>query len=544
MPTKGTKIKAPRRVGVDKAKLKKSGFAHDPPIPIDQFNGDTKKLRQFKAYYQVDGKGRKDKLLKGLLKDLKTGRLYLANEDKSRYVELTEEQYDNIVKEIGERVGIDGGEPRIGKPFQGRTKEQEVIEESEPEPEPEPQPEPKKLTKAQQKQSENVSDAMIEAAQAKEAEATEAKQSEEEIEGNFVTIDGKEYFKSTKGEYYNIDNPDETIPDPSKAKKPEAKSQSEFKEGNIGIYIKKPTYQSGRFIPSLNIEDDSTSKDFFYRWRDIWWVLSQRLTEQFKQPKVINPDEDDTFDFSRGDQEAEVVGIRGMRGKRRVLIVKPPEFIWTKGDNNTTLYIYDGESETKDTLLSKENDAGGAVQIDVDDLIYTDDPDDYSFVDYSDDEFGEEKELGKIIVKNLPESDGSSEISTKDADYLETFDEEEEEDKFRIENIDSFESMAWWAEVRKYSTLGKADKERENIFNEYLEEILSEETEEQVKKILEDMGVIDTKKVDMPSTVADKSKKIKIKVTKEQRKPLTQAQLDALAAARAKRKAKKEGQSK
>ena len=129
MPTKGTKLKGIRQKGVNKTQLKKDGFAHDPPIPDDQFGGNKQALRQFKAFYQKDGKGRKDKQLKGLMKDMDTGRLYLPNEDKTRYVELTETQYDNIVKEVGERVGLDGGEPRVGKPFQGRTKDQEVIEE-------------------------------------------------------------------------------------------------------------------------------------------------------------------------------------------------------------------------------------------------------------------------------------------------------------------------------------------------------------------------------------------------------------------------------
>ena len=89
MPAKGSTLKTTRVKGVNKTKLKKEGFAFEPPIPEDQFGGNKQALRQFKALYQKDGKGRKDKQLKGLLKDMESGRLYLANEDKTSYVELT-----------------------------------------------------------------------------------------------------------------------------------------------------------------------------------------------------------------------------------------------------------------------------------------------------------------------------------------------------------------------------------------------------------------------------------------------------------------------
>ena len=164
MPKKGTKLKAPRQKGVNKTQLKKDGFAHDPPIPQDQFGGDKEALRQFKAFYQEGGKGRKDKQLKGLMKDMKSGRLYLPNEDKSRYVELTEEQYDNIVKEIGERVALEGQEPRIGTPFQGRTKDQEVIEPTAAAASASllEKAKEKAVRGRKQKESANVSDALIE----------------------------------------------------------------------------------------------------------------------------------------------------------------------------------------------------------------------------------------------------------------------------------------------------------------------------------------------------------------------------------------------
>tara|TARA_R110001599_G_scaffold114547_3_gene280534 strand:+ start:1059 stop:3698 length:2640 start_codon:yes stop_codon:yes gene_type:complete len=157
MPKKGTTVKGTRVKGTRVEDLKKEGFAHAPPIVITgQFGNNPKALRQFKANYKNEKK--RKVLFKGLLKDMDSGRLYLANEDKTKYVEFTEEQYDSIVEELGERVGLEGQEPRIGKPFQGRTKDQEVIE---PAAAPAPAPAPAPARKKKVKESANVSDALI-----------------------------------------------------------------------------------------------------------------------------------------------------------------------------------------------------------------------------------------------------------------------------------------------------------------------------------------------------------------------------------------------
>ena len=130
MPKKGTTIKYKRRVGVNLGKLKKEGFAYDPPIPEDQFEGNVEALRQFKLEYKPDGTGRK-KQMKGVLKDLKTGRLYLA--DDERYREFTDDEYSYIVKEIGESKQLGDEEKRIGRDYKQRTKEVEEVIESEEE---------------------------------------------------------------------------------------------------------------------------------------------------------------------------------------------------------------------------------------------------------------------------------------------------------------------------------------------------------------------------------------------------------------------------
>lgn len=152
MPKKGTTTKYKRRAGVNIGTLKKEGFAYDPPIPEDQFGGDVKALRQFKVEYKPDGTGRV-KQWKGIHKNLKTGKLYLA--DGLRYRELTETEYDYITKEIGESKQLGDMEKRIGKPFRERKKDEEVIEPQQKTPDsgivedviPEPEPKKKKPKK-------------------------------------------------------------------------------------------------------------------------------------------------------------------------------------------------------------------------------------------------------------------------------------------------------------------------------------------------------------------------------------------------------------
>jgi len=129
MPKKGTTTKYKRRAGVNIGDLKKEGYAFDPPIPEDQFGGDIYTLRQFKLEHKPDGTGRK-KQMKGVLKNLETGRLYLADGD--RYREFTDDEYSYIVKEVGERVpepaNADEGK-RVGRDYKQRTKDAgEIVE--------------------------------------------------------------------------------------------------------------------------------------------------------------------------------------------------------------------------------------------------------------------------------------------------------------------------------------------------------------------------------------------------------------------------------
>jgi hypothetical protein len=132
-------LKEKRRVGVSKKDLKKEGFAYNPiipegqpffkpnkvdttlSIPYDDEQGirKTKLLRQFKAKIpNPKGKG-KPVLLKELVKQMTTGRLYLFNPEagkilnvvdgksiyEGKYEELSEEMYNSIVEHVGDKNG-------------------------------------------------------------------------------------------------------------------------------------------------------------------------------------------------------------------------------------------------------------------------------------------------------------------------------------------------------------------------------------------------------------------------------------------------------
>ena len=817
MPKKGTKIKAPRQVGVNKTQLKKDGFAHDPPIPYNQFGGNTKQLRQFKAFYQPDGKGRKDKQLKGLLKDMESGRLYLANEDKTSYVELTEEQYDNIVKEIGERVGIDGGEPRVGKPYQGRTKDQEVIEEEEEEEVPDVPDVP--VVPAEKPTLEYLQ--IIIKRLKKLGREGASRVYEDELPVIEVSLFG-EIFYMGNDEYrlnrYNLYDPD-TTENVGQIKYIDAEDINAFKiililEGSVFDYgfeqnprneelslqenielaerdnadrrtkekpkLDKLSYLSQkelvkfyknikevkffqlpessygadvlnskskpldgnvwttddnfpvlpRFLPSIDrrnkqkftpfqinnmsLEELEQFPDLFtYRWRDIWWVLSQMVDNA---NNVINPDGDDKFKFENENpkpplliedelsveeedteyetvtenddtededleiveididgveyfldestnkiydpetqeivglkrfggydlseaaeseankrekkyrkkakkpkkkkepkfteaepEEVTVVGIRAMRGRRRVYLVNPPKFVLEEsGEPINILYVYDAgkkifDYDQDDEPLTKEYKTGDRVstkydfykdtrriQNDYEAIVtskelettgefgiypataasyqiidgYTNipfdwqEPDDYEEDgNYSADEFDETPQ-GLLRGEEWTfENPPDGEISSKDADlvmelYEGIYDMKLEEapsdpvNQLVLKNLrasyahyeggrEEAEDEVWINKFKEFTTEGKL---REEIFNELVEEILSGEVDEIVRaKILEEMGVIDSKK--KPDMVVFTGKKSKLKVKK---KELTQKQLDALAAARAIRKTKKD----
>ena len=133
-------LKEKRRVGVSKKELKTQGFAYNPIIPEGQpffkrnnvdttlsipFEDEqgirkTKLLRQYKAKIaNPKGKG-KPVLIKDLVKQMTTGRLYLFNpeagkkikEDEAgksiyegKYEELSEEMYNSIVEHVGDKNG-------------------------------------------------------------------------------------------------------------------------------------------------------------------------------------------------------------------------------------------------------------------------------------------------------------------------------------------------------------------------------------------------------------------------------------------------------
>ena len=131
------KLKVQRIVGVTKRDLKTKGFAYEPPVTDaeDRFKdnkvsrGKDGKLNLTLTYMEARGKaparvetlrvykaripnpkGGKNKplLLKGLVKQMKTGRLYLYSKDLGKYVELDETQYNSIVEHVGDKDDVRG----------------------------------------------------------------------------------------------------------------------------------------------------------------------------------------------------------------------------------------------------------------------------------------------------------------------------------------------------------------------------------------------------------------------------------------------------
>ena len=139
---KGTVNKSEGKArGFNIKNLEKWGYPFKPPIPATQFGGDVYALRLVSADYKVGGKGKAKKLFAskadgGLYKSLTSGRLYHRNKEETGYIELTEEEYDSITKEYGEKKGLKKEdpksegvdvEPRIGTPYQGRKKDEVLI---------------------------------------------------------------------------------------------------------------------------------------------------------------------------------------------------------------------------------------------------------------------------------------------------------------------------------------------------------------------------------------------------------------------------------
>ena len=341
---------------------------------------------------------------------------------------------------------------------------------------------------------------------------------------------------------------------------------SDLERGNF-----KVSNLTARFIPSLDRREDEElfPELFTYRWRDVWWVLNQtidaegNITNHHPRKKM---DDEFYFDYEEAEEDEEdevtVVGIRAMRGRRRVLLVKPPSFRREGDDTKNTIYIYDAGAKYYGegaVLIGKENYGDDENEITseeltpinlkgadtVNDIIfgyienpfkwYDDEDDDGA---YSEDEMGfGHTEPDTLELLNPP---NENEIEEKDADYIVDLSDEFDDptlSALRIQGgnsgYDEDEDEVWINKFKEFTTEGKL---RAEIFNELVEEILSGEVDEIVRaKILEEMGVIDSKK--KPDMVVFTGKKSKLKVKK---KELTQKQLDALAAARAIRKTKKD----
>jgi len=151
---------------------------------------------------------------------------------------------------------------------------------------------------------------------------------------------------------------------------------------------------------------------------------------------------------------------------------------------------------------------------------------------YSEDDF-DDVPTG-VELNNPPEE---NDIDMKDANYIVALEdlppnEIKQLSKLRVEGgagggTAEEENKYWINKFKEFTTEGR---EREAIFSELVEEILSGEVDEILKaKILEEMGVIDSKKQSKMGSGQGKKTKIRPKKT------LTQAQREALRQARQKR---------
>jgi len=256
-----------------------------------------------------------------------------------------------------------------------------------------------------------------------------------------------------------------------------------------------------------------------------------------------------------------------MRGRRRVLLVKPPRFKWEDDDNNKTIYIYDAGKkyyEGNAELIGKENYGDDGNEISADELTpnekagggdYEDEEEiqqayvktgfDWWREDlggdgdeegaYSDDGFSDEPT--GIELSNPPEE---NDIDMKDANYIIDLEEDIDDPMkttLRVSGgyIDGYEpdleNAPWIKKFKEFTTEGQ---EREALFSELVEEILSGEVDEIVRaNILREMGVIDSKK--QPKMGSGQGKKKKAPKFNVVKKELTDAQREALRQARIKR---------
>ena len=357
MPKKGTTTKYKRRVGVNLGKLKKEGFAYDPPIPEDQFEGNVEALRQFKLEYKPDGTGRK-KQMKGVLKDLKTGRLYLA--DGERYREFTDDEYSYIVKEIGESKQLGDEEKRIGRDYKQRTKDVEEVIESE-----------------EEEEEEEESDDDVRSIDADELQLFQFEDNAYFfIEGEWIDINGyplddddvdeerilnelKKMFKPTEAgqtlfakDLFKFTKWDSENPITLKTYDDLFRMEDDGELSIAEESVKISNRNIFQFYPNLNDDGTSGFPDFRRRLEDIAWVLLQPTTfNPANNPETGLPDigssaagedtdkfgtiiaEEDKFfmEVDSDDPAAEgkndgeeymAVGLRAMIGHQRVHIVE------------------------------------------------------------------------------------------------------------------------------------------------------------------------------------------------------------------------------
>tara|TARA_R110001592_G_scaffold341692_1_gene631039 strand:- start:2159 stop:3943 length:1785 start_codon:yes stop_codon:yes gene_type:complete len=227
------------------------------------------------------------------------------------------------------------------------------------------------------------------------------------------------------------------------------------------------------------------------------WVYRQQGTEEEKALYYTNKDDDIIYreDEETGEED-EIVGIRAMRGHRRVLIFSPEQV----GLDYPLLYDW----EDKDSL-------GNAYEYEI-----------------------PEDDLGMLVESRYEEGFDFYEDSKQQAmDAVRTRNKSIEELKqdLRYMNVEPYRAF-------HLSVLKEKTEMREQVINEIAEEILGSEIEESLKsKILEDLKSSISKKetTDMGGGkgIVQQPKKMKIK-----KKKMSEAQLAALAAARERRLAK------
>ncbi len=227
------------------------------------------------------------------------------------------------------------------------------------------------------------------------------------------------------------------------------------------------------------------------------WVYRQEGTEEEKALYYTNKEDDIIYreDEETGEED-EIVGIRAMRGHRRVLIFSPEQV----GLDYPLLYDWE----------DKEN-LGNAYEYEI-----------------------PEDDLGLLIFSRYDEEFDyfrDSKFQAMDAVRTRNKSIKELEEDLRFMNQEPYRAF-------HLSVLKEKIEMREQIINEIAEEILGGEIEESLKtKILEDLKSSISKKetTDMGGGkgIVQQPKKMKIK-----KKKMSEAQLAALAAARERRLAK------